>query len=440
MNNLALNLPIPDAWNEDIIPHGVQDALVTDDVRFKTIPAGRRSGKTFRFKRYLSRYAMSVRGQYFAGAPIRAQAKKIFWEDFGKLLPPWYQRKPPSLSDLIYYLSNGSEIHIVGLDEPSRIEGVPWKGGGIDEFGNCKPNMWDGHIRPSLSTRFPDGHRAWCWLFGVPEGLNDYYDLCEYALNSGDEDWKDYRWFSSDILSDDEILAVKRQMSARQFRQEYEASFEGATGRVYDDYTKANHSTKVFNLDMPIHWTHDFNFVPLSSAVIQIYGEGNNAKAYVVDEIVIDGAVAKNSAIEFVEKFKGFERCPVFLYGDASGIKGEKHGIESEYITIQKYLQQKGFTVHKKYPRSNPAIKDGQNSLRARVLNANNEKRFFVNPVKAKTADKGLLTVQFKKGSAFQEEESRYQHITTALRYFTNVLWPIKAVSEVKTVQAVQYG
>ena len=424
------------AWQENVTYIEQQYHLINDIFRFKTVPAGRRSGKTFLFKRYLCKEAFKIPGMYFAGAPTRSQAKAIFWKDIGKLIPQRFHSKQPSLTELIYTLKNGSEIHVVGLDKPERIEGVPWTGGGIDEFGNCKAGTWGENIRPALSTI---GLNTWCWLFGVPEGLNDYYDIAEYSKNGKDPEWGDYRWHSSAILSSKEIEAVKRQLSPKQFRQEYEASFEGATGRVYEDYDKENHSDKVFNPATAIHWTHDFNFVPLSSAIIQIYQDKITKveKAYCVDEIVLESAVAKNAAIEFCDKYKGFERVPVYLYGDASGIKGEKHGIESEYITIQKTLQQAGFTVHARYPRSNPAIKDGQNSLRAKILNANMDRSFFVNPAKCKYCDKGLLTVQLKKGSAFQEEESKYQHITTAMRYFTNVKWPIKEVGGVQVVKAV---
>ena len=431
-------IEFPDAWKTKIIPHAIQHRLITEPYRFKSVPAGRRSGKTFHFKRKLVEEAMAVKGMYFAGAPVQGQAKKIFWNDIDDLIPKWFSSRQPNKTDLIFYLNNGSEIHVIGLDKPERIEGPPWQGGGIDEFGNCKPGTWGEHVRPALSTI---GLNAWCWVFGVPEGMNQYYDLCENAKSGIDPEWMNYTWFSSDILPESEIIAAKRQLDPRTYRQEYEASFEGATGRVYADYTKDNHTDKVFNPGKPIHWMHDFNYVPLSSAICQIYKVNSKNKlgevvttdnVYCVDEIVLESAVAQNVALEFVERYKGFERVPVYLYGDASGIKGEKHGIESEYQTIIKILRTAGFTVTERYPRSNPSIKDGQNSLRAKILNAYNEITFFVNAVKAKYVDKGLLTVQLKKGSAFQEEESKYQHITTAIRYFTDVKWPTSGPSIVE--------
>ena len=50
---------------------------------------------------------------------------------------------------------------------------------------------------------------------------------------------------------------------------------------------------------------------------------------------------------------------------------------------------------------------DGQNSLRARILNAMDEINFFVNPSICKYTDKGLSTTQLKNGSSFQEEDSQ---------------------------------
>ncbi|WP_240444661.1 hypothetical protein, partial [Pseudomonas aeruginosa] len=54
---------------------------VREGIRFPLVPAGRRSGKTERFKRFLVKQAYVVVGQYFAAAPTHAQAKKIFWDD-----------------------------------------------------------------------------------------------------------------------------------------------------------------------------------------------------------------------------------------------------------------------------------------------------------------------------------------------------------------------
>jgi len=193
---------------------------------------------------------------------------------------------------------------------------------------------------------------------------------------------------------------------------------------VYGDYSKANHTDKVFDSGLRhIIWTHDFNFTPLSSAILQRDTQDN---IYAVDEIVLKSAIAKQTAFEFCERYKDHKDCVVLVYGDSSGHVGEKHGHKSDYIEIEQILKKAGFRVRMKVPRGNPAIKDGQNSLRAKIVDALGIRSFFVNPKKCKYVDKGLSTLQLKKGSTFQEEDSEYQHITTALRYFTDVEFPIK--------------
>lgn len=390
---------------------------MTEKKRFKVCPAGRRSGKTERAKRNLVIQALSVKGLYFAAAPTYTQVKKIYWRDLKALIHPAWMAKRPSETELTLYFKNGSEISLIGLDKPERFEGIPWTGGVIDEIADVKSNAWAENISPALDT---EGLDTWVWLIGVPDGLNHFYEMAEYA-QTDDEEWGLYTWHSADILSPSKIAAAKRRLDPRTFRQEYEASFETATGRVYDDYSNDNHTDREFKPGTII-WTHDFNFMPLSSAIIQTDG----GRVFVVDEIVLEHAVARQTAEEFVERYKGHERCPVIIYGDASGRVGEKHGHWSDYSEIQQILQKAGFSVTLRVPKSNPAIRDGQNATRGLILNAAGERRLFVNPKKAPTVDRGLKTVQKKEGSTFIEDETNTsQHITTAIRYYAAVEFPV---------------
>ena len=414
-----------DRWYP-LIDHDVQLALVRDNVRFKVAPAGRRSGKTERFKRYVVKQAMKNPGMpYFAAAPTRDQAKRIFWQDLKLLSLCSTHGRKPSETDLIIYLDNGSTISVLGLDKPERIEGVFWAGGGIDEFGDLKDNAWGEHISPALDTfnpTMPD-YKAWCWLFGVPEGLNHYNDRYQYALNSGDPYWKAYTWKSAEILPAETIDAAKRQLSALQFRQEYEASFETAAGRIYEDYGEHNKTSERIKPHEQLLWMHDQNFTPLSSAVGVIRGDD----VYLLDEIVLTSAVSKQSALEFVEKFKDHENKNVLIYGDPAGRAGEKHGHASDYTDIEGVLKSNGWKFKRKVKAAAPAIKDRQNAVRAKILNANGDVSLFVNPVTAKWCHKGLATTQLQKGSTFQEDQkNKYQHITTAVGYMIDVEFPIQ--------------
>lgn len=407
-----------------LIDHPVQHALVHDDVRFKVVPAGRRSGKTERAKRYVAKQAMKNSGErYFIAAPTRDQVKKIYWADMKKLCLTSMASKAPSETELIIYLDNGSEVHLIGLDRPERIEGILWTGGVIDEIADIKGEAWEANIRPALDTFNPTrpDYLAWCWLIGVPDGLNHFYDMAQYAESADDPDWKLYHWKSSEILPAKTIEAAKRQMSAKQYRQEYEAGFEGATGRIYDDYGKGNHTDATIQPHEQLMWMHDQNYTPLSSAI----GVRRDAGFFLLDEIVLTSAVSKQSAMEFVEKFKDHQNKHVLIYGDPAGQAGEKHAHASDYTDIEGVLKAHHWKFTRKVKAAHPAIKDRQNAVRTKICTADGVRTLFVNPVTAKWCDKGLATVQLQEGSTFQEDQkNKYQHITTAIGYCVDFEWP----------------
>jgi hypothetical protein len=407
--------------------HPVQRALINavdDGVRFSVVPAGRRSGKTERAKRFLAKRALDCPGEkYFAAAPTRDQAKHIWWDDLKLFTLSSTHKRKPSETELKIFLPNGSEIYVIGLDKPQRIEGINWTGGVIDEIADVKPDALNYHIKPALNTVNPTrpNYRAWCWFIGVPDGLNHYYEMAQYALSANDKDWKLFHWDSEDILPADIIAEAKRTMSPRQYAQEYKASFETATGRIYDDYGKANYTTELIKPYEVLHWSHDQNFTPLSSCIAVI----RDNVPYFLDEIVLESAVSRQSAIEFVEKFKNHKNKIVCIYGDPAGRAGEKHGHKSDYVEIENYLRLNNWKFERRVRTAHPAIKDRQNAVRAMIKNANNDVMLKVNPVTAKWCDKGLSTVQFQKGSSFQEDQiNKYQHITTAIGYFIEYLWP----------------
>lgn len=408
-----------------LIPHPVQKALVEDNVRFKVVPAGRRSGKTEKAKRYVVQQAMLEPGPYFVAAPTRDQVKRIYWSDlkrlcFTSILP----KTSVSETELQIKLPNGSTISCVGLDQPQRMEGILWMGGIIDEIADVKEKAWAENISPALDTFNParPNYKAWCWLIGVPDGLNHYYEMAQYAKESGDADWKLYTWTSADILPPETIESAKRRMSARQYRQEYEASFETASGRVYEDYSKDNTTTETIQDHEQLLWHHDFNYTPMSSGIAVRRGDS----FFILDEIILTSATSRCSALEFVERYKNHKNRHVIIYGDPAGRAGEKHGHMSDYTEMEKVLRDNNWKVERKVKLAAPAIKDRQNAVRAKIKSGTGEITLFVNPERAKYAHKGLATVQIKEGSTFHEVETDYQHITTAIGYMIDVECPIR--------------
>ena len=279
---------------------------------------------------------------------------------------------------------------------------------------------------PALNTVNPTrpDYRAWCWFIGVPDGLNHYYKLAQYAQNSGDKDYGYFHWKSEEILPVDVIESAKRTMSKQQYNQEYCASFETATGKIYEDYGKHNLTNESILPHEELHWMHDQNYTPLSSSVAVI----RDKKPYILDEIVLISAVSRQSALEFVEKFKDHKNKKVYIYGDPAGRAGEKHGHASDYTDIEDVLKEHHWKYERRVKRAHPAIKDRQNAVRALIMSASGDVSLFVNDKTAPWSHEGLATVQLQKGSTFQEDQTnQYQHITTAIGYFVDYLWPINS-------------
>ena len=214
-------MALPPRWTL-LRPHQIQSNYWRSTKRFNVLPCGRRSGKTELFKRKLVKKA--IRGtkfynpRFFAAAPTNDQAVKIYWNDLKALVPRNMLAGPPSESSHTIKLINSAEIHVIGLDKPERIEGQPWDGGGLDEYGNMKEKAWGAHVRPALSDR-----TGWCDFLGVPEGMNHYFDLYEKAL--ADPTWGVYEWESKDILPPEEIEAARRDLHPLMFEQEYGGKF-----------------------------------------------------------------------------------------------------------------------------------------------------------------------------------------------------------------------
>ncbi len=319
----------------------------------------------------------------------------------------------------IYHMGRVATIWIGSGDNPESLKGPNIGAANIDEPFIQHRDVFD---QVMARVRDPGAKHREITLTGTPEELNWGYEICE-----GDE---------SDKFDIEVIHASSRDNKSlpQQYIDSLLSGYDEETvqayvdgkfvirgkGVIYKDYSDENLTDRVFKPG-PIIWSHDFNFLPMSSAIIQ--REGDNY--YMVDEIVLEHADARDSAIEFVNRYSDHKDCPVVLYGDPSGRIGEKHGKISNYIEIEDILKANGFRVQRKVQLSTLSIRDGQNSLKGKIRNAKGQRSFFVNKEKAPMCHKALTTVKVKEGSSFIEDErNNAQHIGTALRYFAHTEFP----------------
>ncbi|MEE9542266.1 MAG: hypothetical protein V3V95_00600 [Thermodesulfobacteriota bacterium] len=371
------------------------------------VAAGRRSGKTELSKRRLV-VALPVKKPWvdyrcFAAAPTKNQAKRIFWNDLKALIPQQWVRRVYE-TDMCIVTKFSSEIWVLGLDKPQRIEGIPWDGGVLDEYGNMKSGVWTENIRAALSDRL-----GWCWFVGVPEGFNHYKDLADYAQTAGDPDWGFYSWHSADILPASEVEAAKRVMDSRTFRQEYEASFEGSSGRVYYAYSSVLHQDSSVRIDpaLPIIVCCDFNVDPCVWELAQT----DSRKVWVFDEVVLKNTSTIQMGKELLKRY-GTHEAGFIIYGDAAGSARSTAG-SSDYIL----LMDLGFK-NQRIKRSNPQVKDRVNAVNSMLENTRNEAKLFHHP-RCGYLRKDFETVEWR-GSGADLDKSNHErtHATDALGYF----------------------
>lgn len=436
--------------------HPEQHRLVTSGVRFAVVPAGRRSGKTERAKRKLVRCLLESVNEtrwadprFFAAAPTRDQAKKIFWADLKAMIRPEFLAEPPRETELSIKTKWGASILIVGLDKPQRIEGVPWDGGVVDEIANVKPNAWPENIRPSLSDR-----HGWCWLIGVPEGRNHYYDLWKTAIakdrdgNPADPEWDGFTWYSEDILDPAEIASAKRHLDELTFNQEYRADFVSFTGRAYYPFTDKEHTGRklTYNSKAPLIFCFDFNVDPGVSVVCQ---EQTIPKEYerdahgvmqldrpvsgtgVIGEVYIPQnsntpAVCRKLIADWGEH-QGEVRC----YGDATGRgRGTAQTEGSDWDLIKRDLGAHfGDRLEIRVNPANPTERARINAMNSRLKAADGTVRMQVDSSAAPYTVKDLEGVRLLKGGSGEIDKKydlKLTHLSDALGYYIEKEFPTR--------------
>lgn len=371
-----------------LLKHQTQQNLMRKTPRFFIVPSGRRSGKTEVIKRIIAREAI-VRATdydinyYFLGAPTRPQAKRIYWHDLKQMTKPFWWREPME-SDLIVYTNfKGviSETHVLGMDRPSRIEGPPWNGGGLDEYGSMKRETWSEHVRPALSDR-----GGWCGFIGVPEGRNHYYNLTlnsvggipeaipgtGVTLLSEDPEWGYFHWWSEDILKHikpGEIESAKRDLDERTYRQEYCGEFLSYEGMLYYTFNERKHIRDdicTWTRYDPLYLTCDFNKSPMVWLVAQIFKqkidtEFKNCIKYINELSIGYDAKTIMLAQTFCDRYREQKNRVVYVTGDASGNIESTKDRTTDYVIIRSVLEQNGFEVIFWVPNLNPNVNNRVN-------------------------------------------------------------------------------
>ena len=166
-------------------------------------------------------------GRFAYLAPTYTQGKTIAWDYLKEFSQPVPGTKANE-SELRVDFPNGSRVRIFGCDRPDALRGIYLDGVVLDEYAQMPANLFGEVVRPSLSDR--KGYAIW---IGTPQGKNAFYDL--YRQADGRSEWFTAMYKASDtgILDKDELKDAQSIMTADEYEQEYECSWQASIKGAY---------------------------------------------------------------------------------------------------------------------------------------------------------------------------------------------------------------
>lgn len=166
-------------------------------------------------------------GRYAYVAPLYNQAKDVAWEYLKRYALP-VDGTTAHESELRVDFPNGARVRLYGGDNPDRLRGIYLDGVVLDEPAQMDPRLWPEVIRPSLADR-----GGWAIFIGTPMGRNDFAKLYEAART--DDAWYTAILKASETgtVSEEELTAARAVMTADQYAQEFECSFDAAVPGAY---------------------------------------------------------------------------------------------------------------------------------------------------------------------------------------------------------------
>jgi hypothetical protein len=418
------------------------------EARFRDPVCGRRFGKTYlgaaemrRAASLAARWHVHPDDEIWYCAPTFKQAKRVFWRRLKRAIPPDWIDGRPNESECYIALKSGHIIRVVGLDSYDNLRGSGLFFALIDEWADCPYEAWDEVIRPMLSTckytvdgvERRGGHAL---RIGTPKGFNHCYDTYVRGQPGGEPDHRSWIYTTIDggNVPPEEVESARRTLDPRTFRQEYEASFENYSGRVYYGFDR-RHTVRPCprNPLLPLHVGMDFNVNPMSATVWQEQPDGD---LWQIGEIVIPTSNTDEMAKELRARYArpavgGMELSHITVYPDPAGAQKKTSAQGKTDFSI---LREAGFTLYAM--NAHPLVRDRINLVNGKFLTADGKRHAFVDP-SCRDSIKCYEQLTYKEGTSEPDKELGLDHLPDATGYYIYTRFAYKPA---RAVQIIHMG
>jgi hypothetical protein len=385
--------------------------IVESPQRFKVVIAGRRFGKTHLAVRFLCAAAKDPDREVWYCAPTYKQAKMIVFKKLRKKLIDLRWVKNINATSLSFELKNGSTISLKGLDNFDNLRGAGLDFLCIDEFADIDAEAWYETLRPMLADK-----EGGALFIGTPKGMNWAHDLYTMALEYPNE-WASFQFttIQGGNVKPEEVEAARRSLDERTFRQEFEATFETFSGRIFYAFDRS-YNLKPFDIaDAPaeLHCGLDFNVDNNSCVIAAKSGD----VLHIFDEIKLRGS----NTDEMVEELRTrYPKNRITVYPDPAGAQRKT---SAGGRTDHSILRTAGFTV--KAHSVTTSVRDGINAVNAKLRSSSGITSLYIDP-RCKYIIESMEKHTYKPNSSIPDKESGFDHFSDAGRYLIEYLFPIR--------------
>lgn len=409
-----------------------------DESRFRTVVGGRRIGKTEVM------LAESARGVNKAGsttwyiAPTLKMARAIFWPRIKQVLPPCTIAKINEADHLIT-MKNGAKFRIHGSENPNALRGEAVDLILLDEadFIQDARDLFARVLYPTLMTT---GGRV--MTVGSPNGFGLLYDF--WIRGGGDtgvreKNWRSWLYKTEMFLEPDghllreEYELAKQNMDERSFRQEWEATFLQATGRVTYGWTRENSEQVEYDSREDVYVSLDFNVTPAAAIMTHINRESETI--YQFGEIHMTDAWTELLAQEICKRLDGHE-AHIYIFGDPAGHKRNTASKQTDWQIVEQTFRAKfkPGQIHMRSQKEQIPERAKINALNARICAADGKRRYFANPLRNKQTILDMEQCRALPDGTIDKTDKARTHWLDAAGYLAHGLYPILGKSQFRNV------